>query len=215
MDIKIRTEISDDFRNILKRQQYEGIVLKIINRSNEIFKGYDFIRIDNQPNGESDFVDNFGSKYDVKLLLDKKQGALIGEKKNDICLWISSMMQECSEYCNSINMRDLSLVKDTKLYQIMKKRLCTVKHDENVILFSPFPIVNDFRGSITMQMTTDFLQAVFERLKDEKIYDCGKVYFLYPSMEKGILVLRDEKRTREYIYSPEITKYISFESLPV
>ena len=102
-----------------------------------------------------------------------------------------------------------------QLYRILKKRLSSVKADEVAILFCPYPVVNDYQHAVFMQFATDFLQAVVNELEEE-ISACRGAYFLYPSMEKGILVLRDAStRAREYIDAPEIAEYISFDTVPI
>lgn len=217
MSIKFRTvvTISDSFRDILKRQRYEELVLTTINKSQSLLENLPLSRVTEQYNNEPDYLDTKGNKYDVKLLLDSKQGALIGERKNDLQQWIRSMMNECGEFNDCIRNRGIANVQNTQLYRILKKRLSSVKADEVAILFCPYPVVNDYQHAVFMQFATDFLQAVVNELEEE-ISACRGAYFLYPSMEKGILVLRDAStRAREYIEAPEIAEYISFDTVPI
>ena len=217
MGIKFRTAvtISDSFRDILKRQRYEELVLTTINKSQSLIRNLPLYRVTEQSNNEPDYLDTKGNKYDVKLLLDSKQGALIGERKNDLQLWIRSMMNECGEFDDCIRNRSIANVQSTQLYGILKKRLLSVKTDEAAILFCPYPVVNDYQHAVFMQLATDFLQAVVNEL-DEEIKACRGVYFLYPSIERGIMVLRDANtKAREYIDAPEIAEYISFDTMPI
>lgn len=125
------------------------------------------------------------------------------------------MMNECGEFNECIQNRGIANVQNTQLYNILEKRLSSVKADEVAILFCPYPVVNDYRESVFLQFATDFLQAVVNELEEE-ISACRGEYFLYPSMEKGILVLRDAStRAREYIDAPEIAEYISFDTVPI
>lgn len=125
------------------------------------------------------------------------------------------MMNECGELNDCIMNRGIANVKNTQLYCILKKRVSSVKADETAILFCPYPIVKDYQYAIFMQLATDFLQAMVEELEEE-ISACRGAYFLYPSMEKGIMVLRDANtRVREYIDAPEIAEYISFDTIPI
>lgn len=214
MNIIQRTVMSyaDGFRDILKKQQYEKLVLAVLNRSH-IIPNIPLEYNEEQAHGECDFIDSIGTKYEVKLLLDSKQGGLIGERKNDIIEWIDNMIEECSEFANCIIQRDLSIITDTKLYKIMRERLQSIEKDEVAILFIPFPIVQDFSESVFMQFTTDYLQAIYEKLKTENAFSCGNVFFLYPCSEKEKIVLRNANtREREYITAPEIVEYISFDS---
>lgn len=217
MGITFRTmmTISESFRDILKRQQYELLVLDTLNRSTKLIRNLPLERITEQSNSQSDFVDLAGNQYDVKLLIDKKQGSYIGERKNDITQWIKSMMDESAEFSEYINLRGDFDLTTTKLYTVVKDRLQSLKEDEIGILFCPYPIVNDAKGSVFLQFATDFLQAVYDKLDSDGLVRCKGLYFLYPSMEKNVLCLRNGKtRVREYIESQEIGKYISFDTMP-
>lgn len=217
MGAKFRTiaTISDSFREILKRQRYEELVLTIMNRSQSLIGNLPLSRVTEQSNGEPDYMDTKGNKYDVKLLLDSNQGALIGERKNDLQLWFKSMIDECEEYNGCIKNRDIMNIQNTQLYGILKNRLSSVKSDEIAIMFCPYPIVDDYQHSVFTQFATDFLQAVINELEVE-INACQEVYFLCPSMEKGIMVLREANtRIREYIDAPEIDEYISYYTVPI
>ena len=63
--------ITDAFRDLFKNQKYEQYVFMIISRSKVIFKGLEFRKIETQHNNEPDFMDQFGCKYDAKLLFNK------------------------------------------------------------------------------------------------------------------------------------------------
>lgn len=125
-----------------------------------------FAQITNQAHGESDFIDSNWLHYDAKLLFDKKQGTLIGEPKNDLNEWLQEMLDEKTEFGESIRKRDLSFLPTTRLYQVMKERLISVSPEENAIFFISFPIVDEYKESIFLQLTTDFLQAVYQQLVD-------------------------------------------------
>ena len=203
--------IDNSFRDLIKSGTYEKYIFDIISRAEELFSGRRFTYNESQPRGECDFVDDLGQKYDAKLIFDKKQGSLIGDPKNQFQDWLQAMMGEKSEFADAIQMRNPSLVKNTKLYQIMKKRLESVNADENAILFIPYPIVDDHKDSI-LQFTTDFLQAVYDRLEEDGVVGKRKVYFIYPSIEPHVYVLRNCDRAREYIRCSELADFIKFET---
>lgn len=217
MSITFQTVVtfSDGFRDVLKRQRYEEIVLATINKSQSLIGNLPLSRVIEQSNNESDYLDAKGKKYDVKLLLDSEQGSLIGERKNDLRKWLYSMMNECGEFYDCIRSRDMDIVRNSRLYDILKKRLLSIRADEVAILFCPYPVVNDYQHGVHMQFATDFLQAVVNELEEE-INACQGVYFLYPSMDKGIMVLREANtKAKEYIKAPEIEEYISFDTMAV
>lgn len=57
------------FRDILKRQRYEEIVLKTINRSKYLIANLPLSKVMEQSNNEPDFLDTKANKYELKLLL--------------------------------------------------------------------------------------------------------------------------------------------------
>lgn len=211
---KMQTIASVDksFRSLIQNRNYEKYVYAITSRSEVIFRGLRFETIQEQSHGESDFIDNNGQKYDAKLLFDKKQGALVGDPKNELMEWLKEMFNEKTEFSKCIQQRDLSMIVDTKLYSIMKERLKTVKSYEHAILFIPFPIVDEYKGSVFLQFATDLLQAVYNRLRDEGKIGSRRVYFIYPSGNPYEYVLRDENHHREYIQCKELENFISYDS---
>ena len=203
--------LSDSFRDLIKRSSYEKYILCLINRSSHIFRGITFTRNESQSHGECDFVDNHGEKYDAKLLLDKERGSLIGEEKNNIVLWIEDIMREVNEFSQLLlKAQNYSFIPNTRLYTIMEKRLRSVKPNEHVIFFLPYPLVVDAKHSVFIQFSTDYIQAVYNCLLKNDLIGNRRVYFIYPSMEKDIYVLRDDHSFREYISVPELSDIITF-----
>ena len=202
--------ISDRFRDLFKRQKYEEYVFTIISRSKRIFKDVKFYKIESQSAGEPDYLDQFGNKYDAKLLFNTEQGRLIGEKKNDLKEWVYSMIEECSQFGELINKRNQNLIVGTELYKIMRNMVYSLTPDENGIFFIPYPVSLDVSSSIFLQFATDYLQAVYNRLEEEKIIGEHKIFFIYPSMEESVYVLRDNDFHREYISVPELDSFITF-----
>ena len=63
-----KVTITDSFRDLIKAHRYEDYVYKIISGSETIFKCKSFIHVQDQSDGESDFVDQDGVKYEAKLI---------------------------------------------------------------------------------------------------------------------------------------------------
>lgn len=202
--------ISDGYRNLFNNRCYEKYVYCLLGKSTEIFAGLTFTWIESQPCGECDFKDNHDVKYDAKLLIDSKQGALIGEKKNDIVLWIEDTIKEINEFPQRLQeTQDYTFIPDTRLYKIMKERINTVNQDENVIFFSPFPLVTDSQYNYLTPFCTDYLDAVYECMMKEGLIGNRRVYYIYHSQEQGIYVLRNDHSAREYISMPELDSLIT------
>ena len=204
--------IDKSFRKLIQSQNYEKYVFAIIGKSDVLFQGIRFEYIENQSHGECDYIDNYGRHYDAKLLFDKQQGFLIGDPKNEFNDWLQVMLNEKTEFGRCIKQRDLSFISETRLYAVMKERMTSVKLEENVIFFIPFPIVDEYKGSRFLLGTTDFLQAVYQELVDEGLIGNRKIYVIYPSGDPHEYVLRDENRTREYIKCAELEDFITFET---
>ena len=94
----------------------------------------------------------------------------------------------------------------------MKERMASVEADENAIFFIPFPIVDEYKGSIFLQHTTDFLQAVYQQLVDDYLVGNRLVFFIYPSGDPHEYVLRDADGRREYITCDELDDFIKYET---
>ena len=169
---------SDSFRDLLKRQRYETLVLGVLNKSKRLIQNLPLYSVEEQSNGECDFIDQVGTEYDAKLLIDKTQGALIGDRKNDLIAWFKSMKAEADEFSESGERKNLSLVSTTKLYGVMKDRLNSVKANETAVLFIPYPLVDDFQGGTHLQFATDFLQAVYNKLEKDEGISCQEVFFI-------------------------------------
>ncbi len=203
--------ISDDFREFLKYRKYEEYVGIILNRSKVILAGKHFEKVKEQSNGECDFIDEKGAKYDAKLLIDKKQGKLLGDRKNKFEKWIEDIQKEEARFFNLAEQDNLEEIPEIRLYKVMKDRLLSLKKDENVIFFMPFPMVMDFEGSYTMYGTMDYIDVVYSEFENDELVNERAVYFIYPSMD-GKWVLRDKHNYREFIEVPELDTIIKIQS---
>lgn len=146
----------------------------------------------------------------MKLLIASKQGELIGQRKNELDLWVKSMMDESAEFSSCIIKRDLSLVSETKLYSIMESVLKKFKEGEIPVLFIPYPVILDAPECTFLQFTTDFLQATYDIYIEKHAISGKTVFFIYPSVKKNVYVLKNaETRVREYIFVQELESYFS------
>ena len=210
--VSYKATINDAFRDLFKNQKYEQYVFMIISRSKVIFKGLEFRKIETQHNNEPDFMDQFGCKYDAKLLFNTEQGRIIGDRKYNIKDWFDIAMEECSSYGELVNERDYSGIVETELYKITKEKVESLEPDENGLFFIPYPVSLDVRGSIFLGLTTDYLQAIYNKLVEDEIIGDRKIFFIYPSSEEGEYVLRDTNFQREYIAVPELDSFIVYET---
>ena len=213
-DFYLRHELilKDAFRDLFKSQKYENYVFEILNRSRTIFKEMNFAVVIDQSCNQPDFVDNYGNKYDAKLLMDTKQGKLIGDRKNELGDWIKSFYEECTEF-NPIKSREQGFdLSETMLYRTLKKSIESLEADENGVIFIPFPMGNGFTNSF-LSMCSDYLQVAYNKLEEENIVGKRSIYFIYPSEQKNVYVLRDSRLNKEFIEVDDLEEYASFESI--
>ena len=210
----IQVGYTEEFRNFIKKDFLEEFVLKLLNRSDEIFHEKTFIHNSDQSHVECDYIDTVGSKYEPKILFNKKQGKTLGEEKNEIIEFFQCMLEEVEEFSDVINQRDISLVEKMQLYRISKERLKAIKPDENILFFIPFSIGFDAPGSYIVEKTTDYSQAIYERLKEEGFVGSREFYYIYPYKDGCKYVLRNaDKRIKEYISMPEYSSIIRYEQV--
>ncbi len=212
--IKASFKITDKFRDLIKRQKYEEYVLLILNRSRIIMGDKRFERKKDQSHGECDYEDDYGNKYDAKLLIHETQGRLLGERKNEIEKYLNDIQKEEEVFYNYIAEENLDNIHDIRLSQVMYERLLSLNSDENAVFFMPFPMVSDFEVSYTMSGTMDYIDVSFTELEDDKLVKEREIYFIYPSMD-GKWVLRDKQHNREFIEMPELDAIIKVNTCEV
>lgn len=155
--------------------------------------------------GESDFYDvSNHEKFEAKLPFDKTEGRLICNKNSALDKWLEFMMNEESEFGDKIIVnRGKYKIENLQLYKTLEKRLNTVKEDENAVILFPCPITLDYEpveGTLHMVgFTSDILSALFDKLEQNKIIGERKVYVIYPSMDKKIVLRYLNKNIREYL----------------
>lgn len=216
MTIQTIATISNSFKTFLQSGNYESAILKLMNKSSRVFPHF-YEHKEKQSHGECDFISYEGDenrlvKYDAKLPFDKKEGALICSKKADFVKWIEYMMGEASEFSNCmIKNRGIHNVNEIQLYKTIDKRLCSIKEDENVIFFFPYPITHDGEDMLFTRMASDTLSAIYNQLKSEDKVGTRKIYVIYPSMDRKIALRCLNNNVREYLPSAEISQHISYE----
>jgi hypothetical protein len=137
---------------------------------------------------------------------------LLGEHRNYLAKWFESMRDEVREFSLAIQKCDLGFVERTKLFAILKERLETVKEDENLIFFIPYPLVKDSCDSFFLVSATDFLQAIYNKLNEGDLIGERRVFFIYPSIDSGVYILRDGYYHREYLSCNKLDDLVAFQT---
>ena len=198
----IRTEVTifEGLKTIIKSGNYEKVILEIMNSSKRIFTSQ-YIHQQEQSRGECDFVDAVNDeKYDAKLPFCNNQGKLLGSNNCDYEAWLKTMIDESSEFGNIAENRGKIKTEELALYKIIKERLTSVKEDENLILFFPFPIVAcDVHGSVFLQFASNILTSVFDALEKNGLVNNRKIFAICPCMDNHLATRYLNKRTCEYV----------------
>lgn len=200
-----------EFKTIIKSGNYEKIVLEIMNSSEKMFRSK-YIHQQNQSHGECDFVDELtGEKYDVKLPLDKKQGKLLGSNNCNYDAWLKTMIDEALEFSDVVKNRGNYNTEELELYKVVKNRLETVKKDENLILFFPFPIIPcEVPGSIYIPVKSNILTLIFDTLEKNGLVKNRNIYAIYPCVGNKLAIRLLNERICEFVSDQPLKKYINY-----
>lgn len=206
----IHSAIHNDIKDLIKSGNYERIILDLMNTSKMIFPSQ-YIHQENQANGECDFVDVVtGEKFDAKIPIDKRQGQMIGSRKGDVGALTTEFHNEALEFRHCFVEDRKKPIIELNIFKKMKNNVSKTKSDENVIFFIPYPIVFDFEG-FPLIGASDLLKKIYHELGVCTDISEKKLYAIYISFDKK-MVLRDLKTDkREYIQFPQMKCYVDYD----
>lgn len=214
ISVTIVASISDKFSKLINKIIYEPLLCNLMNASKEVFPGQ-YQWIINQSSGQCDFVEiETGIKFDAKLPFLPKHGKLIGSNNHDFKKWIELMLLEESEFGEDIAATRGKNIASLELYKIMECRLDSVKPDEHVVFFFPYPIVFDCKGFEFMHFVSDYLDAIFRELENNSKIGTRNAYVIYPAIDGDIVLRHLNSNRREFIRFPEFDDYITYGFTP-
>ena len=212
--------ISPNIIELFQKNKYESMVLSIMNSSSTIFPE-EYAWIKEQSHGECDYIGKTSkAKFDAKLPFLPQQIALLTDGKKhgpQIQKWLEEVHNECIEF-QPLKIREdpAYTVKQTRLFEIMKKAVERDKDDENIIFFVPFPVVPTLHDPIFLDKTSNFLTKIFDELQEECDFSQRVIYVIHPSLEKNIMALRNlNTREIEYVKCNSLEQYLSYEIVEV
>lgn len=212
LTIKRIVTVSESFKTLIQRGNYEKIIVSLMNSSNILFPN-EYKHITSQPSGECDFEDLLThKKYDAKLLITTEQGKNVGSRNSDLLKWFKSMAEELGEFGEYIEKRGQIDVEKLTIYRIMQKQILSDKSDENIIFFFPYPVVLDLGENSITQFVGDILAIVFGELKKNGIIGEREIYVIYPAMDKKIVLRCLNNEKREYLENDLMQEYINYET---
>lgn len=212
--------ISPNIIELFQKDNYEALVLSIMNSSSTVFPE-EYESVKDQSHGECDYIGkNSKAKFDAKLpFLPQQVKMLTNGKKHSpqIKKWLEDIHDETVEFQPLKLREDPSYtVKGTRLFEIMSKAIQKDKADENIIFFFPFPVVPAFHDSIFLDRTSNFLSKIFDLLKEEFDFSKRAIYVIHPSLKMNCLALRNlNTRDIEYVECSALEQYISFEIVSI
>jgi len=194
--------IGDTFKNLIKNGRYEILIGGLMNASKYVFEG-EYEHIESQANGECDFVEkNTRKKFDAKLCFNKSEGKMIGAPKGEMIKWL----EEMNEYFADV--KPYSLPQELKIYKFLKDKLNTIKDDENLIVYIPFPMMLDI-PEVCNLLTSTTLDIAVEELKNEGITKGRQIFAIFP-INNGMALYDIEKNLVEKVNGEEFEKHLFF-----
>ena len=100
-------------------------------------------------------------------------------------------------------------INELKLFEKMKNNISKTQSDENVVFFIPFPIVFDFEGSPFVG-ASDLLKKIYRELGASTDISEKKLYAIYISFDKKMVLRNLETDKREYLQFPEMQHYVDY-----
>lgn len=191
--IGIEFVIKDNYKDIIKKEINEPIILEIMNKSSFIFPDQ-YEHINNQSNGESDYKavgkDEF---YDLKTIYETEICHLISNKK--LNEWLKKIQEESSQTFSAVMDEDgeeniLKKISQTTLYEEFKKRLNNIKSLEKCVLFLPFPLSVEIEGSLMPLLSSSKYHLVVRSLEvyNPDIIKNKEVFIIYPNLENKVIL---------------------------
>ena len=205
-NIKIDYIISDNYKDLINKNAYESIILKIMNDSKVVFRGL-FKHNEIQSNNESDFESLLnGELIDAKTIFPQQQcqNLSLGRLED----FYKMICMETNDIFDAIiNSKDLTT---TILYKQIIGAFEKIDLNENVILFIPFPFTLELEDSISSRLSSDIFSQIIFRMKQSyySFFENHIIYFIYPNLENKIILKNVRTGDIEYLNSDIISKYI-------
>lgn len=224
--MKVTFLIKNNYVDIIKKETYEPILLKVINKSSSVFLEKYKYSIE-QSHGESDYIgEKTFDRLDAKLLFEQKICHLISKGQNELNSWLAKMSNNMGEIFDSIMKIDNEEIRKEKIvnsivYKEIFERLKNLDKNESLLLFIPFFISLKFENSIFSHIGSDNIDVVMGVLikKEYSKLKGRKVYIVYPNFENKVILKKlfnGKKQVYgeiEFIKIKDITNYISVQDL--
>lgn len=211
-EFNCKTLIYDKYKDLLKKDIYEPIILEIMNQSTIVFPEK-YEQIKEQSNNESDFISNSNDMFDAKILFYKKQCEALAVNKDNLTSFMNGIKNETCDISNAIENGDIKAVRECIFYKEMKKEIEKAKDGENIILFLPYAFSLEFKDSITASFTSDIFSYIYRVLKKDypELYRNNCIYMIYINFLNEIIIKNLSKNIIEFLELNVFNNYIDFE----
>jgi len=203
---------ADNPKELIQSTVYERIVLACMNESKYVFPDTYFY-IEQQSNGEPDFISNKEEKFDAKLLFSQEQCYYLSKGTYELKKWIFAVRKELGEASNQLMRRGAHNIHETKLYKEMLRRLPDAGIDENTIYFTPYPIVPESKRSVFSQFACDIISNTFNALLKDypDRFVSNSCFIIYPSvLDNEIVVRKLGQYQKEYLPITPLSPYVTY-----
>lgn len=203
--------IYDSYKDLLKKKVYEPIILRLMNKSEIIFKE-EYKYIENQSHRESDFVSNSGIMYDAKILFYNRQCQALAINKDNLYTFISELQKEINEVYEAISYNDQQRLIHSTFYKEMENRIRKAEEKENIILFMPFACTMELSNNLDSLLKEDIFTCIFNCMRENNnsLVERHNIYIIYPNIENYIIIKKINDNTMELLFDEVFSKYIRF-----
>lgn len=203
--------IYDSYKDLLKKKVYEPIILRLMNKSEIIFKEK-YKYIENQSHRESDFVSNSGIMYDAKILFYNRQCQALAINKDNLYTFISELQKEINEVYEAISYNDQQRLIHSTFYKEMENRIRKAEEKENIILFMPFACTMELSNNLDSLLREDIFTYIFNCMRENNnsLVERHNIYIIYPNIENYIIIKKLNDNTMELLFDEVFSKYIRF-----
>lgn len=210
LEYKMRWNVKKGYKDLIQKEKYELVLLDVMNSSQIVFpKTYK--HIEEQSDGESDYITTDGDEYqDAKVLFYQEQCKAI--KCDEINAFFNELLAEINEIYELVSQGDVERLQETKLFAEMNRRINSIKENEDLILFFPFAITDENSKSLTGNCGNDIFSHIIYKIREKfpsKVNNM-KIYMIYPNFENEIVLKEYEQDNMkiEFLRKNFLKKYI-------
>ena len=211
-DVNILIKIADNYSDLLDKDVYEPIILKIMNKSKTIFPE-EYTYIVNQSHNESDFKSESNIFYDAKILFFTEQCRALAINTNNLVEFIEYIQREANEIYSIMQSNDENKIKNCIFYNEMIKRINDAKDKENIIIFLPFAFTLESEDIITESISKDIFPYIFRQVikNNPHLLRNNRIYMIYPSYDNQVIIRNLNEHKVEFLETDILSKYFKIE----